>query len=296
MGNKYKLLEQLLPLFPKNINTFYDIFGGSGSVSGNVNANKIIYNELNENIVNLYKLFLEYTPEEIDDKINEYINHYNLNREGTDVRENNPNIKDIRAKYNERYLNFRKAYNDLERDYIMLYTLTFYSFNNLIRFNGNNEFNMPFGNRCYCSKHYEQIKEWCDLISHKNIEIKNEDAFDVLNNTIFKPNDFIYLDPPYTNTLAIYNEKRAFGGWDIDSDYELFQMLDELNKKGIKWGMSNVFKNKDSVNNHLIEWCTKNNYYIYHLNKTYSALGKGNANSDEVYICNYSQDDWNDLD
>lgn len=25
MGNKYKLLPQLLPLFPKNIDTFYDM-------------------------------------------------------------------------------------------------------------------------------------------------------------------------------------------------------------------------------------------------------------------------------
>ena len=31
MGNKYRLLPQLLPLFPSNIDTFYDLFGGSGT-------------------------------------------------------------------------------------------------------------------------------------------------------------------------------------------------------------------------------------------------------------------------
>ena len=31
MGNKFKLLPQMLPYFPKNINKFYDLFGGSGS-------------------------------------------------------------------------------------------------------------------------------------------------------------------------------------------------------------------------------------------------------------------------
>lgn len=36
MGNKYRLLPQLIPLFPSNINTFYDLFGGSGCMSGNV--------------------------------------------------------------------------------------------------------------------------------------------------------------------------------------------------------------------------------------------------------------------
>ena len=70
MGNKYKLLEQLIPLFPTNINTFYDIFGGSGVVSGNINAKYIKYNEINKNIVELYKLFLKYAPEDIDYTIN----------------------------------------------------------------------------------------------------------------------------------------------------------------------------------------------------------------------------------
>lgn len=218
MGNKYRLLPQLIPLFPTNINTFYDLFGGSGCMSGNVESKHTVYNEINDNIVNLYKLFLKYSPEEIDKRIKEYIKQYNLNTEGTDVRQNNPDIKEIRDFYNNRYLEFRKAYNDSERDYLMLYTLTFYSFSNLIRFNGNNDFNMPYGNRCYCEKHYEQIKKWFNLLKNKDIKIKQENAFDILQDTMFDKDDFIYLDPPYSNTLAIYNEKRAFGGWTIEDD------------------------------------------------------------------------------
>ena len=60
--------------------------------------------------------------------------------------------------------------------------------------------------------------------------------------------------------------------------------------------MSNVFTNKGNVNKHLIKWCKDNNWFVYHLNNTYTALGKGNANSDEVYICNYLEDKWGDLD
>ena len=33
MGNKYKLLKQLIPLFPSKCDTFLDLFGGSGVVS-----------------------------------------------------------------------------------------------------------------------------------------------------------------------------------------------------------------------------------------------------------------------
>lgn len=235
MGNKYRLLPQLIPLFPSRINTFYDLFGGSGCMSANVKAGKIVYNEINENIVELYKLFLKYSPEEIDSRIRKYIKEYDLNTEGTDVRQNNPDIKEIRDYYNKNYVAFRKAYNESERDYLMLYTLTFYSFSNLIRFNQKSDFNMPFGNQCYHEKNYDNIKEWCNLIKNKNIEIKQEDAFDILQDTIFNKNDFIYLDPPYHNTCAIYNEKRAFGGWSEEDDLRLFTILEKLDKCGIKW-------------------------------------------------------------
>lgn len=296
MGNKYKLLPQLLPLFPKNINRFYDLFGGSGCVSGNVEASMIIYNELNENICDLFCMFINLGSTNIIQEIENNIERFGLNREGTDVRQNNPNIKEVREYYNKKYLEFRDYYNKHQDNIIDLYTLTFYSFSNLIRFNSKSEFNMPYGNRCFCQKHKKQIIEWCNMLKHKNIVACCDDYKDILKSDNLGENDFVYVDPPYSNTLAIYNEKRAFGGWTIESDYELFDILEDLDRKGVKWGMSNVFVNKGNINEHLIKWCEENNWYVHHLNKTYSALGKGNANSDEVYICNYLEDKWEDLD
>ena len=121
MGNKFDLLPALRILFPENINTFYDIFGGSGCVSGNAEANNIVYNEINDNIVNLYKLFLDYTPERINARILEYVKEFDLNTEGTDVRQNIDEIEEIRELYNQHYLTFRDAYNNSERDYLMLF-------------------------------------------------------------------------------------------------------------------------------------------------------------------------------
>ena len=60
MGNKYKLLSQLIPIFPGKIDTFYDLFGGSGTLSLNVKANKTVYNELNYNVYKLFELFKIY--------------------------------------------------------------------------------------------------------------------------------------------------------------------------------------------------------------------------------------------
>ena len=40
VGGKYKLLKELIPLFPKEINTFVDLFGGGFNVGINATANK----------------------------------------------------------------------------------------------------------------------------------------------------------------------------------------------------------------------------------------------------------------
>ena len=287
MGNKYELLKQLMPLFPKNIDTLYDLFGGSAVVSLNVQSNKTIYNELNENIYNLIQLFKDNDSKKIIDKIENNINKFNLPRLSCDVRVKHY-TEEYKKEHNKNYLKFREYYNQQnDKDYMDLYTLTYFSFCNLIRFNQKNQFNMPFGNRCFLEEHKNKIIDACDTFLKKNITFKNKNAFDILQDTIFNKDDFIYLDPPYSNTTAIYNEKRAFGGWTIEEDKKLFDILEELDKKGIKWGVSNVFKNKNIENTHLIEWCNKNKWNVHHLNKNYASLGKGNANSDEVYICNY---------
>lgn len=288
MGNKQRLLTQLKQLFPTNIDTFYDLFGGSGVVALNVESKKTIYNEFNPNIYEMFMLFKKYNYQEIIEYINKIIEKFNLPRQNTDVRSQEYKEKD-RNNYNKNYLKFRKYYNKSNRNYLDLYTLTFFSFCNLIRFNSKSEFNMPFGNQKFSKEHERQISYTCFRIKNLNLEIKNEDAIKFIKNNLdnFKENDFVYLDPPYLNTLAVYNEKRAFGNWNINNDYELFELLEELNKRSIKWGLSNVFQNKKYKNKHLIEWCNKNNWNVNHLKYEYTCLGKGNSNTDEVYISNY---------
>lgn len=67
-----------------------------------------------------------------------------------------------------------------------------------------------------------------------------------------------------------------------------FDELDRLTTLGVKWGLSNVLVNKGIHNHHLKKWADKQGYEIIHFeDKTYSALGKGNANTEEVYIVNY---------
>ena len=60
-----------------------------------------------------------------------------------------------------------------------------------------------------------------------------------------------------------------------------------MNDKNIKWGISDVFQNRGNVNEHIINWCKKNNWTVIHFNKNYSFNSCSDSKTDEVYICNY---------
>lgn len=288
MGSKYRLLKQPIPLFPKECDIFLDAFGGSGVVSMNYKGQKrTIYNEFNPMIYSLVKLFKDGNFSSIDKQIQQRIDAYNLvgGKARRYFKTEEEFLKDINAK-KERYNKFRKDYNSNKKSILDLYILSIFSCNHLIRFNQNGEFNTSFGCGCvYNDTLKNKIKN--GINSMGGLELSNNDFFN-LDLDFLTSGSFIYLDPPYSNTNASYNEKGKFSqDWSIEKDFKLFSVLEELDKKGIKWGLSNVFENRGIKNEHLIEWCEKNNYSAIHLKSNYSPFSRGGSNSDEVYICNY---------
>ncbi len=127
IGGKSKLLNQLLPLFPKEISTFVDLFAGGCNVGVNVKAERIICNDNLKFLIEMYQAFQENNLDEILQHIENQINMFELsliNEEG---------YKKIRQHYNQ-------YKNPLD-----LFVLIAYSFNHQIRFNNSHEFNNPFG-------------------------------------------------------------------------------------------------------------------------------------------------------
>lgn len=282
-GGKYKLLHQIEPLFPEDINLFVDLFTGGGNIAVNVKANKIVANDCEENIIGIYKTFQGYdNVNELIGQIEEIIKTYGLTIDNT-----------------EAYNQFRNDYNSLKTSQgnysplssyninILLYVLICYSFNHQYRFNSKGEFNMPFGKER--SQWNENMKNnlinFHRQIKEKDIVFLNKD-FRQLKVDKLGINDFVYCDPPYLITCATYNEK---DGWNQECEEGLLKLLDELNTKKIKFALSNVLYSKGKTNDLLIEWSKK--YNVHHLDYTYQNCNyhtKDKTNkSDEVLITNY---------
>lgn len=269
-GGKYKLLPQLLELFPKQVNTFVDLFAGGGNVSVNVKAEKVVFNDLMWQVPEMLQEFKKIGVEDSLRKIDGYISSYDLSKENK-----------------EGYLALRELYNKGKSDPLMLYTLICYSFNNQIRFNNKGAYNMPFGKdrSSFNPTLREKFIIFVQRLQSMEIQFSSKD-FRELDLDTLGENDFVYCDPPYLITVASYNEN---GGWGEQAERDLLAKLDTLDKAGVKFGLSNVFESKGKENIILKEWAK--GYTVHYLDHTYSNCSyhkKDKQSKDiEVFITNY---------
>lgn len=301
MGNKKKLVQKgLVDLFPKDIHNYYEPFAGSAVVAMNVKADKYLINDIDSHIYKLYLMFRHLLSEDIITHIEQRIEEFGLPKERT--KRNVYQDKSKIEEYKNSYLKFRTQFNQRERGLLDsfktttvldFYTLMLFSFSQQFRFNSKGEYNMPFGNDCFTDKNKEYIVNGCNFFSNRSqvrIHCLSFARFycRYAVEMIGDKNSFVYLDPPYFNTTAVYNEKKgANHTWSEENELELRMLCDGLTKYGVKFAMSNVFANKDFINTSLQKWCEKNNYRVHHFNHSYTACGRGNANTDEVLIMNY---------
>lgn len=297
-GGKYKLLPQILPLFPKDINLFVDLFCGGCNVGINVDSNRVIYNDLNENLLYLYNTFKNLDKESVLEWIYEIIEKYDLSlvsRYGYEHYQcesskglgnyNKDKFLKLRSDFNEKHANGNYDYYY----YVMLYVIIVYAFNNQIRFNSNGDFNLPVGKRDFNKKMEQKLVDFIDRIHEQNCSFTCCDfrEFDI---SLLTSQDFVYVDPPYLITCATYNEQ---GGWDETAEKDLLAFLDKLHSKNIRFALSNVLRSKGKENQILIEWLNKNasKYKIVPLDYSYSNSNYQTKDrtsvSEEVLIINY---------
>lgn len=254
VGGKRKILNKL-PI-DSSKSTYIEPFVGGGSVLINVlrnyNFRKYVVSDLNKDLISFYKC-LKDQPQEL------IAEHKKL--------ENGEHDK-------EKYLNFRREFNEIEEYNIHKAALFLYlnkhGFNGLYRVNKKGELNTAFGVKKYKTD-YDNLFVLSKLFSNVSFFCQNyEETLKLADNT-----SFIYLDPPYLNTFKGYTKDNVF------SESMLLKELKEVDKKRATFTLSN---SND-------EYFYKN-FSMFNIKEIESAvlIDGGHRHNTELVITNWKSD------
>lgn len=212
IGNKFKLLDQLLPKFDYTKKTFVDLFVGGGSVYTNVldKYDHIIINDIIKELVEIHKSLL-----------------FDLENFTNNVK----NIIPIRT-HKEQYLKLRESYN-FEKTPEKLYALILSCSRSIMRYNMKFEFNQTYGNGIWGKTMDNRVLEFYNhLLPYKDKIQYNYQSFE---NVSIPDDSMIYLDPPYINTFTGYNRY-----WKKHNEERLYQFILDMNNRGNSFVLSGV--------------------------------------------------------
>lgn len=264
-GSKYNILDQIIPYFDDNKDNFIDLFCGGGSVWINIinKYNNIIINDIIEDLILIQKE-LFYNPDDFLKKSKKLI-----------IDKNNK----------EEFLRLRKSYNE-EKSPEKLLNLMLSCTNNMLRFNKKHEFNQTFGKRTWNKNTNKKLQL---LINHLN-EFKNK-KIKFLSKNFFEiepdKNSMVYIDPPYIESEAGYNNY-----WSKNLENKLFEYILKLNENNISFALSGLWgEHKNGKRSEMIDYFINNNfnYKIIDYNYEKVAKNKNVKNSKEVLIFNYKK-------
>ena len=225
-GNKSKHLKHIIPHIPKFTGTYYEPFLGTGAVYLHLLPKKAVLNDLNKDIIAIWKL-VKTNPNFIIQEIDKF-------KKGFLPKSNEMKLKQCKEIVSkmDTYTGDQRTINYL----LMIYC----SFNSCIYSNNNLYIsglngNLFLKNQCHIfTENYKtKILELQNIL--KNVKIENKDYSKVLDKT--KKGDFVFLDPPYISDKKYgfeYNKNEEF------SIKSLQEELQNLDKKQVKWMMTQV--------------------------------------------------------
>lgn len=261
-GNKFSLLNQILPHFDYSKNYFIDLFCGGGSIYTNVldKYERILINDKIPELIEIHKNLIQ-------DPIN-----FTQKTKSICPKKDDPDAYDL----------LRKDFNQ-EKNPEKLWALMLSCTNNMLRFNQKFQFNQTFGKRSWNDNTQTKVDNFVQHTQQfkDKIYFSSKDFFEIIP----KKASMVYADPPYTNTDAGYNCY-----WNQALEDKLYQYLLELDKSGSSFMLSGVLgkhlKEKESkIINQLID--DGFNYKILDHNYKKVARQKEEKTSQEVIIFNY---------
>jgi DNA adenine methylase len=255
----------------------------------NIIAKKYYINDVDKHLINIHKFFIESSKDrnKFFKSVEKIIKKYKLSRSYLEDIIPNSLKKEWKktyfAKFNkEGYDKLKPLVNNYKKnDPLILYILLIYGFNRMLRFNGGGRFNLPVGNVDFNKNVAKALNQYFDFVVDKKLKVTSKDFRTFISEKDYIEGDFVYLDPPYLITSSEYNKL-----WSEKSESDLLDLIDDLDKKGVKFALSNVTHYKGKKNNLLIKWMKK--YKVHKIKSNYISY-HNNAQKEisEVLITNY---------
>ena len=249
LGGKTQLLATLMPLFPKTLNNYHELFLGGGSVllallhkirEGEIELKGRVYAyDANPSLIRLYQ-HIQTDGVELVGHIQRYRGIYD-GLEGTEKNMKPETLEEGLTSKESYYYWLRRRYNELPRESVESSALFLFlnktCYRGMYR-EGPNGFNVLYG-------HYKKTPSMLSLDDMGELrELLGEVVFvhcDFRDSiTKAEAGDFIYLDPPYapeTDHSFVGYTKDGFG---LATHQALFEAVKEVDKKKVGFVMSNA--------------------------------------------------------
>ncbi|MDD3002491.1 MAG: DNA adenine methylase [Candidatus Shapirobacteria bacterium] len=271
VGGKGKLVPELVKMFPKKFNNYFEPFIGGGALFYEVKQKYEIgfssINDINKKLIIAYKQ-IQQSP----NKLIKLLKNIEIEYKNLSPEEQEKYFYMIRKKYNEENLD-----SITTTSYLIFLNKT--CFNGMYRENSKGQYNIPFGdqkNPTICDE--KNILNVSECL--KNTEIMNSSFEESIKKC--QKGDFIYFDPPYypinvTSSFTSYH-KNSFGP---DEQKRLRDVFINLTKKGCFVMLSN--SNADFI---------RELYKDFNINEIYASRsinsnGNKRGKIKEVVITNY---------
>jgi DNA adenine methylase len=192
-GSKRKLLPHILPCVPKNISRYIEPFAGSCCVFLALKPQRAILSDLNSALIDTYKTIRK-TPEDVSEAVSAM-----------------PNTESFY--YQLRAIPVEQL-DDVSRAARFVY-LNRHCFNGVYRTNKNGVFNVPRGTKAGVIPTKEHFQDFAKIL--RKASLQAVDFEKTLKQA--SVNDFVYLDPPYSNPNTRFRGEYGYGSF-CDQDIQ----------------------------------------------------------------------------